>query len=320
MKIRRFTYFDYPKIKDLVPYLTEEDTRKIFIQEPAGILNSVLPIALKFKPDSYVLVKNGEITGLITVAKTPGNWQKINITRLILKENMYDDAKYLLSYIIKKYGQAGVKTFLVSIDECHDELFELFVNGCGFRQCSCEKLYKIEKPTPKKGEFQWRYAQNSDSQNISQLYNSELISIYSPSLLRNPKEFCEPVFSGFCDCYKTRFVFDTDGKILGYFSITTNDNLNYVLDITVNSGYQFDYEQIINDLLCEIARKKRAFYPLIKVKKYIKNAEDFENYLISKKYNSVQTRHILVKDFYREIKQSAQEGNSILLGENQIST
>lgn len=319
MKIRRFTYFDYKKIKTLVPYLTDDEASGKLADEPAGIVNSLLPLMLKFKPESFVLVENGEILGLITVAKISGNWQKVNITRILLKENMYEAAKYLVAYVVKKYGQSGVKTFTASIDECHDELFDLFINGCGFRQCSCETLYKIEKPQPYKAVPNWRYAQNSDAADIAQLCNSELINIYAPSLSRNPKEFCEPVFSGFSDCYKTRFVADIDGKILGYFSVTTSDNLNYILDVTVNSGYEFDYEKIINDLLCEIARKKRAFYPLIKLKKYTKNAENFENYLRSKNYIPVQTRQILVKDFYKTIKQTAQDEKVFVLGENQIS-
>ena len=106
--------------------------------------------------------------------------------------------------------------------------------------------------------------------------------MYRPSLTRHSKEFQDGVFLGFNDYYKTRFVIEESKRILGYFSITTSDNLNYILDMTLNSGYDFDYDKVINIMLCEIARKKRAFYPLIKQKKYIKDSERLENYLKSK--------------------------------------
>ena len=106
-------------------------------------------------------------------------------------------------------------------------------------------------------------------------------------------------------------------KILGYFSITTSDNLNYILDMTLNSGYDYDYEKIINIMLCEIARKKRAFYPLIKQKKYIKDSEKLENYLKSQNYNPIQTKQILVKDFYKPVKQESANWSVFLLGEDQ---
>lgn len=322
MQIRRLTYFDYPKLKKLVSYLCTDENDKLaksIMEEPAGLLNAILPLQLKFKSESFILVENNEILGLITTIKTPGNPQKINITRLIFKENFYEIGKQLVEFVVHKLGGKGATSFSVTIDECHDELFNLFINGCGFRQCASETLWKIEKPTPEKTDFHWRYAQNSDSKEIAQLYNSELINIYKPSLTRNEKEFQEAFFAGLNDYYKIRYVIEEDNKILGYFSITTSDNLNYIFDIITNSGYDFDYEKIINIMLCEIAKKKRAFYPLIKQKKYTKNSEKFEMYLKSKNYIPIQTQQILVKDFYKPITQESTNWQVFLLGENQVT-
>ena len=322
MQIRRLTYFDYPKIKRLVSYLCTDENDKLaksIMEEPLGLINAMLPLRFKFKSASFIYVEGKEILGLITVSRTPGNPYKINITRLIFKENLYDVGKQLVEFVVHKYGAKGAASFTVTIDECHDELFNLFINGCGFRQCASETLWKIEKPTPEKTNFHWRYAQNSDSKKIAQLYNSELINIYKPSLTRDEKEFQEVLFSGFNDYYKTRFVIDEGVNILGYFSITTTDNLNYILDITTNSGYDFEYDKIINVMLCEIARKKRAFYPLIKQKKYTKNSEKFENFLKSQNYNPIQTQQILVKDFYKPIAQESSNWQVFILGENQVT-
>ncbi|MBQ8458936.1 hypothetical protein IJ541_02410 [bacterium] len=322
MQIRRLMYFDYSKLKKMVSYLCNDENDKIvksIMQEPIGIFNAILPLTLKFRPESFILIENNEILGLITVAKTPGNPYKINITKLIFKENLYDVGKRLVEFVINKLGAKGAVTFTVTIDECHDELFNLFINGCGFRQCASETLWKIEKPTPIKSNFKWRYAQNSDSKEIANLYNSELQNIYKPSLVRTPKEFQEAAFAGFNDYYKIRYVIEENKKLLGYFSITTSDNLNYIYDITTNSGYELNYDEIINAMLCETARKKHAFYPLVKQKKYINNSEKFENYLKSKNYIPIQTQQILVKDYYKPITEVSANWNVFNFSENQVS-
>lgn len=318
IKIRRLTCFDCPKLKKLISYLCNDENDKLaktLMEEPIGIINAMLPLPLKFKSESFILLDNREILGLITTVRTPGNPYKINITRLIFKENLYDIGKRLVQFVIQKFGQKGATSFTVTIDECHDELFNLFINGCGFRQCASETLWKIDHPKPVKSNLNWRYAQDSDADKIANLYNDEVINMYKPSLLRHPKEFQNPFFEGFTDYYKTRFVIEENKNILGYFSITTNDNLNYIFDVTTNSGYDFDYDEIINTMLCEIAQKKKAFYPLVKQKKYTKNSERLENYLKSQNYNQIQTQQILVKDYYKQVKEEVSDWKVFLLGE-----
>ena len=151
MQIRRLTYVDYPKLKKLVSYLCNDENDKIaksILEVPVSFVNAMLPLSLKFQSESFILLENNEILGLITTAKTPGNPYKINITRLVFKENLYEVGKQLVEFIIQKFGGKGATSFAVTIDECHDELFNLFINGCGFRQCASETLWKIEKPTP----------------------------------------------------------------------------------------------------------------------------------------------------------------------------
>lgn len=323
MQIRRLTYFDCRKIKQMVSYLcTDEDDKlaRSIMEEPFGIINTILPLRFKFKSESFIFIEDNEILGLITTVKTPGNPYKINITRLIFKENLYEIGKQLIEYVIYKFRLKGAASFTVTIDECHDELFNLFINGCGFRQCASETLWKIEKPIPAASNLHWRYAQNSDAKNIAELYNNELINIYKPSLTRYEKEFQYPIFGGFNDYYKIRYLIEEDKKLLSYFSATTQDNLNYILDITTNSGYNLDYDNIINIMLCEIAKKKHVFYPLIKQKKYTQNSENFGNYLQSKNYQPIQTRQILVKDLYKPIQQESKNWNVFIFKESEITT
>ncbi|MBR1461280.1 hypothetical protein IJ596_06590, partial [bacterium] len=151
LRIRRLTCFDIPKLKKLISYLCTDDNDKLaknLMQESIGFVNAVMPLNLKFKSESFIVVQDKEILGLITIRCTPGNTSKINIIRLIFKENRYEIGKSLIEFVVQKYGAKGAVSFTVTIDECHEELFDLFINGCGFRQCASETLWKIEKPTP----------------------------------------------------------------------------------------------------------------------------------------------------------------------------
>ena len=47
---------------------------------------------------------------------------------------------------------------------------------------------------------------------------------------------------------------------------------------------------------------------------------EFENYLKSKNYIPIQTKQILVKDFYKPITETSTEWKVFILGENQIGT
>ncbi len=321
--IRRLTYFDFSKLKKLISYLCTDDTDnliKSISEAPVGILNAMVPLRFKFRPESFILIDNKEILGLITICPTTGNPYKINITRLIFKENRYEVGKMLIDFVLQKMGAMGAVSFNVIVDQCHDELFDLFINGCGFRQCSSETLWKKENCNFTNSDFKLECAQNSDSTEIAQLYNNEIINIYQPSLKRCEEEFKQPFFQGFRKSYKNRYIYEENNKIVGYFSITTEDNTNYIIDLTLNSGYSFDYGEIINSLLNEISNKKKVFYPLIKQKKYFKNSDTFEAYLKSNNYHPIQTQHILTKDFYRQIKEDSINWKVFILGEDQINT
>ena len=108
IKIRRLTCFDHPKLKKLISYLCTDDNDKLaksLAEEPIGFLNAMLPLKLKFKSESFILIDKHEILGLITTVRTPGNPYKINITRLIFKDNMYEIGKGLVKYVMEKFGE-----------------------------------------------------------------------------------------------------------------------------------------------------------------------------------------------------------------------
>lgn len=320
MRIRKLLCFDYPKIKKMISYLGSNVSKrfsKALMEEPAGLLNSMLPLKFKFKPESYILTEEDDILGLITVTPTLGNPYKINITRLIFRQDYYNIGKQLVEFIIAKYGAKGAHSFVVYVDESHDELCTLFSDGCGFRQCSYENLWKLDNFKPQTEICAgFRAFQNFDAKAVAHLYNSELNNLYKPSMERIPQEFFEPVFNGMNNYYKNRYVLEYDGRILSYLSITTVDNMNFIIDVSVNDGYQLNYDEIINFAIYEISRRRCKFTAFLKHRQYAKNADTFEEYLHSRNLNCVQTQCVFVKDFYRPIRQPESVLKVFLFDEN----
>ena len=64
-----------------------------------------------------------------------------------------------------------------------------------------------------------------------------------------------------------------------YLSIKTYDNYNYILDITVSNGFEYDFDIILNFAHNEIKKRQKDFSLFVKSKKYIQNSEKFEEYL-----------------------------------------
>jgi hypothetical protein len=303
--IKKLSYLDASKIKKMVSYLNDETSFTLF-DDFTFAIHSMLPLKYKFKPESYTLKDDGEILGLITITPTSGNPYKINITRLIFKQNMYDVGKQLVEFVIARYGAKGATSFIVTVDQSHDELLDLFMQGCGFRQCSYENLWKLDNFVPKTDKkAAFRYCQKMDSKQVARLYNLELKNLYKPSLERLKEEYQEPLFAGMTDFYKNRYVLEepSRGKIIAYLSITTSDNYNFIIDMSLNDGYDIPYDEVINFGLSEISSRKSKYCAFLKHRQYTKNADILEKYLHERNLNCIQTQCVLVKDFYKQQKQ-----------------
>ena len=310
-RIRHLRYLDIGKIKKMVSYLNDEglEITKSLEAEILAKVQNLLPLRFNFFPESFVLTDKNKILGLITVAPTSGNPYKINITRLVFAQNMYDVGRQLVEFIIAKFGAKGAVAFSVMINENDDELMNLFINGCGFRQCSVEVLWRFDKSKIDTNtiKINFRKAQNNDSKQIAALFNGELKSVYKPSLLRKKNEFKEPFFEGFSKFYKTRYVLEepSDNRIIAYISITTSDNRNFILDICANDGYSIDYSYIMNFAVNDIRKYKSDFSIFVKQKKYSKNSENLEKFLQAQNASPIQTQHVLIKDYYKSVKQES---------------
>ncbi len=321
-RIRRLNCLDYSKLKKMIAYLGSDERLQFvrgLLREPFGFVNSILPLKYRFTGETYILLDGKEILGLITVEPVVGNPYKINITHLILQNNLYEAGKQLIDFVISKYSAKGAISFLVSVDECHDELLKLFTDGCGFRQCASETLWKMENFEKEKNSTRgFRPFNNGDAKEVCKLYNSEIETIYKASFERIKQEFQDPTFGGHTKFYKNRYVLEepVKNRIIGYLSITTTDNTNFIIDFTTSNGYEISYDDILKYAISEIDRRRSVFYPIIKQKNYTKNAENLGEYLRNKNCNPIQTQLILVKNFYRPVRTPENAIQVFLFGEN----
>lgn len=321
VRIRKANYFDKFKLKKMISFLSSDIINhytKVFMNFPLNTFHDLLPLSLKFLSESYVIEENKNIIGMVTVSPTPGNPYKLSISRLFLEHNYFNAGKQLIEFVIAKYGAKGATTFITRIDDSYGELLHLFTEGCGFRQCSSEQLWKMDEIRfSKENTTFFRPFKNSDAQAVAMLFNDSVITHFKYSISRTKNEYLEPIFSGLMENYKFKYVAEDEKlkTVKAYFSLITNDNLNYILDVTTSPWYDCSWEDILNFTINQISKRKKEFSLFVKVKKYTTTAESFEKYLLEKEFKCVQNQLVLVKDFYKLIKEEQPLRKVVLFNE-----
>lgn len=308
-RIRKARYFDKFKLKKMISFLSSDAIShytSVFMHFPFNTIHEFLPLRFKFMPESHVLTAEREILGMITVSPTPGNPFRLSVSRLFLEQNYYNAGKQLIEFVIAKYGAKGATAFVAAIDESHEELRQLFIEGCGFRHCSSEQIWKMsEFHFTKESSTFIRPFKNSDAQSVAMLFNDSVITHFKHSIEKKKNEYQDPIFQGLRNIYKLKYVIEDEKTktIKAYFSLSTTDNTNYILDITTSPWYECSYEDIFAFTINQISKRKKDFSLFVKLKKYTVKAEMFEEFLRQKGFGCVQTQLILVKDFYKLIKE-----------------
>ncbi len=285
---------------------------------PFDAIHGFLPLTYKFLPESYVIEEDKNIIGMITISPTAGNPLKLDISRLFLEQNYFCAGKQLVDFVIARYGAKGANTFIASIDDSYEELLHLFVDSCGFRQCSSEQLWKMDSIRFTKTDNSFiRPFKNSDAQAVAMLFNDSIITHFKHSLSRTKNEYLEPFFYGLNSTCKFKYVIEDDNfkTIKSYFSLSTSDNFNYILDVTTSSWYDCSWDDILNFSINQIMKRKNDFCLFVRVKKYTTTAENFEKYLVEKEFRCIQNKLMLVKDFYKLIKDPEPSRTVLLFNE-----
>lgn len=311
-KIRKLALRDIQNLKKMISMLPDSENLYFglhsYVPFPINLIHSFLPLKLKKLNESYVVLEKKELQGMISLNAVSGNPYSWRINKLILKENAYDAGRQLIDYAIARYGAAGANTFSVRVEESHDEIIELFSKGCGFRVCSSEQLWKmnevnLQQPYFDKGFF--RPFKNSDALQVSSLCNDLIVPYFRYSLEKKKQEFYDPIFFGLNKTTYFKYVLEDKGKnpIKGYFSIQTDDNKNFILDINLIQPYIEHYPDVINFAIGQILMRRKDFNLYILNKKYYSTSAKTEEYLLANDFECINHRIIMVKDFYKRIQE-----------------
>lgn len=318
-KIHKLNYLNMVKVKKMIPFLNT-NRNNLFMNllsiSPFGRLHDLLPLKYKFLDESYIISENDDDLGAVTVSPIVGNYSKLKISQLFFSDNCYDVAKQLIEFVVSHYGANGAKSFFVTLNETYTELLNLFLT-CGFRQCSAEEIWEVTKKHYKKSDnIKYRRLRDSDLKDIADIFNDSLITYFKPTLERTRKEFSESFCHGLTYSTSYRYVIEdaSSGRVIAYFLISTDDNENFLLDFNYSDGYNIDFDGIMYFATREILKRKRHFKLFIKLKRYLRTGENQKNYFVYNNFNWLKTNQVLVKDFYKLIKQESPLKEFIMLG------
>ena len=311
-KIRYLNWFDILSLKKLVSHLTDENFLNYgyeLISHPLAIINYAMPLSLKFFPDSFVAVQDGNLKGMISTKLRENNPLKCRITKLLLDENAYETGKQLIDYTVSRYGAKGIETVEVLINSNEKDMIELFSKACGFRYCLDYKTYKLKTDNHIKNlsdtkNFIFRPFKPSDANEVAQLYNQNIITYYKFPLSKNKNEFKDRIFHGLSKNSAFKYILEDKylKQIRGYLQIETDNNKNYLIEITLLQSYENYFDEAIQFAVSQISRRTNNFQLYFKNNCFHVNAKEFEDILKNNEAELIQTDMIFVKDFFKQIK------------------
>ena len=313
-RIRKLYYFDKKRTRKMISFLNNsaEDTYINHIMfNPFVPLHHLLPLSLKFIPESYVLETGKEIKGLITVAPSRCPMKKMEIQKLFFEENCLEDAAELVQYAVSKYKAMGTTSFIVRIDDYLAELANMFISKCGFSQISYEKLWKIQHIEKKDYKISgYREFRNTDSYAVASLYNESLLPHFRPLLSKDIKEFKEVPFKGLAYYTEYKYVIEDlkSRSVIAYITITTTDNSNYILEITNALWAEIDLDEVIAFANYQIHKRQKHFNLFVKTLKYTQKGEDQEREFMNRNFDCVQNQIVLTNTSAKIIRDKEPSG------------
>jgi len=320
-RIRKLYFSDRNSLQDMISFLNNQAKDKYLnalMFNPLIILHHLLPLSLKFLPESYVIKEENFIKGLISIAPRRSWHKKMEIQKLFFEENSYDIASELVQYVVSKYKAMGAPSITVKVDDHLPELLTMFVAKCGFTQISYEKLWRINKiPDKKYSQREFRSFRNSDAQAIANLYNDSLLPHLRYLLGCQANEYKENLLKGlsYYSEYKYSIIDKNNNNIIGYLSIQTLDNENYILDFIKASWIDLDIDSIISFATEQIRKRKKRFGLFIKSKRYLNFGDNLEKHFFENNFECVQNQIVLTNSSAKIIKKPMESKQYTILSD-----
>lgn len=309
-KIRKLYYFDKKKTQEMISFLNNNVNDNYITHimfNPFMPLHHLLPLKLKFLPESYVLIEDNDIKGLITIAPTKLQERRMEIQKLFFEENSLSIASDLIQYVVSKYKAMGVASIMVKVDDYFSELVAMLINKCGFSQISNEKLWRINKVIEEPfNEKMFRQFRNSDANKIESIYNDCLLPHFRPFLSKEAKEFKEVFCKGLLYYSEYKYTIENldNNEIIGCINIQTSDNENFIIEIIYNNWMGINLNSIIYYAVSQIRKRKKRFGLFIKTKNYANDGKIQEELFEQNGFECVQNQIVLTNSSAKILKEN----------------
>lgn len=306
--VKNLAFVPKEKLKDLTSFDDVEHPSFVFTPFPFNIIHCMLPLKLKFLKETYAASDNGKIYGLITLEKHDLGPKKLKISQLFLKENSVKYGELLVNYVVNKYLAQGAESFFAVLDEMDDKMLKLLTEVCKFRILGDEYLFRIKKSDfsyEKNSSYDFiRFAKAQEAPAIADLYNGLINSHQYPSFAVSEKCFKDNIFVGIKNRVLFRYVLENTetGKIFGYFSISTANNSDYILNAAILQSYEAYLADILKFARHEISKRSPSWALYVKIKNCFSNYRALLDVMKSYDFTPCKKSKILTRDLYRTIK------------------
>ena len=260
------------------------------------LINYLLPIRLKFKNESFVILNDKKPFGVVTLDKDSKSNTRFKITKLILEENSTTSlAVQLVNYVISRYRAMGATSFYIAVDEKEANLLNIFKNELNFRFCGLEYLFKVNFDISSSDGIILKSFKNEYLKSICDFYNQNINSFNRMLFSREKYQFKN-------NFIKYVFYEEKEEKILGYFELATSNNFDYYVNFSIDCAYNIYLFDAIKFIYTKLKHKNKNFNLYVKVKDYFLNSKELIAILKENKLELVSKSHVLAKDYYKEIK------------------
>lgn len=320
-KIRKLYYFDKKSALEMISFLNNgaiDNYINNIMFNPFILFHHILPLKLKYLPESFVLKNEDGLKGLITVAPNKAVEKRVEIKKLFFEENAYEDAAELVQYAVSKYKAMGAISVQVKVDNYLPELLSMFVSKCGFSQISYEKIWRItESPKMEYDKKEFRNFRNSDASTLTNMYNDILLPHFRPLLGAEIGEFKENLFKGLSYYSEYKYVIQDkkSGNTVGCVSVQTSDNKNYIVDIIHSDWIDCDINEILSFAYDKIKQRNKNFGMFLRTKRYLTIGEKHEQICAQKGYECVQNQVVLTNTSLRALTSKEKTGRYTVLSD-----
>jgi len=295
-------------IKNISSSSSPDNLSTGFVPFPFDIIHYFLPLRFKFLSESFIAQDKGKVKGLITLQNEEGNYRKLKITKFFLEENNYTIGEQLINFAVSKLYSMGAASFQVTFEDKLEDMLDLFVNICKFRICAHEYIYKISSekfspPTDAGSHF--KTFKNFHAKAACELHNSSLNSHQRHSFIKHPSQFMDKLFAPQGRVAVFKYILEDEEKerIYSYFTLSTQDNENYLLEGVLSPAFDGYFMDIVNFAAREASRRSKKWNLYIKKKSCYPNCENLRRQLEFHGFEFYKKSPVLTKDFMRPVKE-----------------